>query len=143
MTEPPAWIDHLYDDLCDEGQKRQEDGEIGWDLEMDYLFRINDDQPDQRGALTGDTYRSTDPDLSFEYIGASYYLALDGEPLEETEHDYGLWFDVIEGKPAVSLDTDLQLWDIDPLYHAVESILTTYDQATIIGDPQTPAENRS
>lgn len=132
MTVPPDWIDDLTQDIVMDGRERQEHDAIGWSVEMDYLYEIDDDQPRTMGAKTGDLYRSSDSDLSFEYIGASYYLDLEGGPLEHADHDYGLWFEIIRGKPRVSLETDLELWDADPLYHAVESVLDDYDFAAVV-----------
>lgn len=131
MTDPPAWIDDLAQDLRELGEQRKDDGAIGWSLEQDYLYRIDDDQPQTIGARTGDIYRSSDPSVSFEYTGTSFYLDLDGDPLEQADRDYGLWFDIIRGKPHVHIDTDLELWDVDPVYHAVEEILAEYEYGVI------------
>lgn len=127
MPDVPAYVDRIEAELAEKGQERMERGDIGWRVEKDYQFRLRDEQADARGARTGDVYRTTDPDISLDYVGTAFYLDLDGEPLEMMDHDYGLWFDIVKGMPRVEVHTDLTLYDPDPLYAAVEAVLEDYD----------------
>lgn len=138
-------IDAIREQLQEKGTERLEDGEIGWTVEADYMFRLDDDQADARGARTGDVYRTTDPDLSMEYIGASFYLALEGGPTDMFEHEYGIFFEIIDGMPRTEIETDLDYLDPDPLYSDIEDVLEDYDLPLAFpdqdGEPeQYPAE---
>lgn len=134
MSSVPEFVSNIEDSLREVGAERQAAGRLGWTVQADHMYRIQDDQVDRQGARTGDVYRTTDDDASLEYIGTSFYLALDGEPLAVTDRRYGVWFDVIRGMPHVRIETDLQYWDPDPVYDAVEAILDDHD-LPVVYDP--------
>lgn len=127
MPDVPAYVDRIEAELTEKGRDRMERGAIGWRVEKDYQFRVQDEQADARGARTGDVYRTTDPNMSLDYVGTHFYLDLDGDPLDVMDHRYGMWFDIVKGMPRVEVHTDLTLYDPDPLYAAVEDVLEEHD----------------
>ncbi len=133
-------IEAIRERLQEEGTERLEDGEIGWAVEADYMYRLEDSQADTRGARTGDVYRTTDPDLSMEYIGATFYLALEGGSTDLFEHEYGIFFEIIDGMPRTEIETDLDYLDPDPLYSDIEDVLTDYDLPLVFQDQDSQPE---
>lgn len=143
MGSVPEYINEIEQQLRAAGGTRQESGDIGWTVQKDYMYRIQDEQADTRGARTGDVYRTTDGDASLAYIGTAFYLDLDGDPLDPMDGQYGVWFDVIQGMPHVQVDTDLQYWDPDPIYDAIENILDTHDLPVAYAPPEPRPESDS
>lgn len=138
VSDPPAYVDEIEQALRERGRERRNSGEIGWTVWKDFMFRIKDEQGEKFTARTGDVYRSKDDGLHFEYIGASFYLTLDGDPLDITDDEYVVSFDIIEGRPWVQVDTDLRYWAADPIYHEIEDILDDHDLPVTYTEPVLP-----